>query len=161
MSQYRAAAIAIVVAFLVCIIATDWGFDTIRKDCPSGAAPKVSHNRPVRMYESQAGVFVIAVVAALLVGAVASGSGLDTIRKACPSGAAPKVSHNRRVRMYESHLGNGTAIFLGHYVRFVAERAAVRWRPRAPTLERVRPRTYGFSHTRVSRGSLPGSPSLT
>ena len=53
MSQSRAVAVAIVVAFLFVIVASDDGFDTIRKDCPSGAAPKVSHNRPVRMSSDQ------------------------------------------------------------------------------------------------------------
>jgi hypothetical protein len=79
-------------AFLVGAIASDGMLHTIRKDCPSGAAATVSHNRPVRMSGSQG-------VTAFLVGAIASDGILYTIRKDCPSGAAARVSHNRSVRM--------------------------------------------------------------
>ena len=93
--ERSATAFAIVIAFPVGTAVPDSGSDTTRKDCPSGAAPKVSHNRPVRMFDS------LAVAAGFPVGTAVPDSGSDTTRKDCPSGAAPKVSHNRLVRMSE------------------------------------------------------------
>ena len=101
MSQSQAAAIAIVTSFLVGTIASESGPNTIRKDYPSGAAAKVSHNRPVRMSKCQ--VVAIAIVTAFLIGIFALDGDPDTIRKDYPSGAAAKVSHNRPVRMSQEH----------------------------------------------------------
>ena len=98
MSKSRPAAIEIVAAFLVGAIAPDYSLRTIRKDYPSGAAAKVSHNRPVRMSESRP--VAIAIVTAFLVGTFAPNGGLHTIHKDYPSEAAAKVSHNRPVRMF-------------------------------------------------------------
>ena len=64
---------------------------------PGGAAAKVSHDRPVRMFERRA--VAVAAVMASLIGVIASDGGRHTIRKDYPSGAAAKVSHNRPVRM--------------------------------------------------------------
>ena len=97
MSQSRAVAVAIVVAFLFDILTPDGGFDTIRKDCPSGAAAKVSHNRPVRMSESRVVASPIAVVTTSLTGGFIPDGGVNIIRKGYPSGATTKVSHNRPV----------------------------------------------------------------
>ena len=99
MFERPAVVIAIVTGFLVGTIASDGSLHTIRKDYPSGAAAKVSHNRAVRMFEKPN--VAIAAVMAFFVGAIASDGDPDTIRKACPSGAAAMVSHNRLVRMSE------------------------------------------------------------
>ena len=94
MSQNRAVAVAIVMAYFLGTLILGGGFDTIRTEYPSGAAANVSHNRPVRMCESQAVACVVAIVVVYLVSTVAPGGGLDTIRKDYPSGAAAIVSHN-------------------------------------------------------------------
>ena len=94
-SERLAVAIGIVATLLVRTVAPDDSPYTIDKDYPSGAAPKVSHNRPVRMYESLTATIVVT----LLVRTVAPGDSPYAIDKDCPSGAAPHVSHNRPVRM--------------------------------------------------------------
>ena len=48
MSERQTVAIAIVTAFLIATAVPDGVPDAIRKDCPSGAAAELSHNRPVR-----------------------------------------------------------------------------------------------------------------
>ena len=52
-SERATVAVAIAIALFVGTVAPGGGLDAIRKDCPSGAAPKVSHNRPVRMSSDQ------------------------------------------------------------------------------------------------------------
>ena len=101
MSERSPVTIGIVVAFLVGTVAPGGNLHTIRKDCPSGAAAKVSHNRPVRMSES----LTVAIGTVSLVGTVAPDSDLGVMRKDCPSGAAATVSHNRPVRMSSDQNG--------------------------------------------------------
>ena len=79
MSQNRAVAVAIVMAYLLGTLIPGGGFDTIRAEYPSGAAANVSHNRPVRKCESQAVACVVAIIVVYLIGTLTPDGDFGTI----------------------------------------------------------------------------------